>query len=593
VLVLGLAVQVPAQTFTLSAPETWLAHQGAVTTIAYDPDGRYLVSGGMDHLVKRWDSARRIEPVIMRGHAGPVWAISYAPDGSAIVSASKDQTLRIWNSQTSDLSSTIDVGASVLRASISHGRLWLMTTSGDKKVKLRNYRMPGYAHLVPEPTDGGGQAVFIPGDNLLAIPTASGNVLLYDPATKEPAGELTGASSPMAASGDGRWLATGNGRDDILLLWDIQSKSVVATFKGHLKLVFSLQFSPDGRWLASARWDHTIRVWDIERRRMVFQRDEERPVWAVAFSPDGKSLAAGEEDGILRRWEIRIANVPAFSKTSTGSTPLPSTIATGVDQAPVSSIQRPDAVGVILGVEKYRYAPAVSFARYDARIIREYFVNTLGLSETNIYIRTDGEATQGEFRKVFDPVQGWLAKRIKPGISEVFVYYVGHGAPDLSTGDAYLMPSDGDPNYPATSYRIAELYRSLEQLPVRRATVLLDACFSGRVGRGKQVEMLMAGACGIAVETRTANPGEHTAVLTASAGNQVSSGYPEKSHGLFTYFVLRGLQGAADTDGDRSVTIRELFVFVRQQVSAEAGWMDREQTPEWQGNTLDETLVKC
>lgn len=236
--------------------------------------------------------------------------------------------------------------------------------------------------------------------------------------------------------------------------------------------------------------------------------------------------------------------------------------------------------------------PSVQYARHDALVAHEYFVRSLGLKESNIYLRTDGDATQGEFRKVFDPTQGWLAKRIKPGVSEVFVYFVGHGVPDPATQDAYLVPADGDPNYPATSFRLDELYHSLNKLPASQITMIIDACFSGQVGRGDQIQMVMAGARGIAVETRRVTPAPHLMVLTAAQGNQVSSSYPEKSHGLFTYFVLKGLQGYADLDGNSAVTIGELYTYVLESVSEQAGYLDREQTPELQGVDVDRILVK-
>ena len=584
---------VSAQTLSLSDPETWLGHQGTVTSLAFAPDGRSFVSGGMDNVVKQWNWEQRSEQGVLRGHIGPVWTVAYTPDGASILSGSEDKTIRIWDAVTFGMTSTVPMRAPVLSAAVSPDRLWLVGASSDKQATLWNYRLPGYATPLPEPTDLMAHIRFIPEDNLLAVPTASQKVLLWDPALKETVGELSGASSPIAVSADGRWLASGSGKDDTVLLWDLQQRSMVATFKGHLGLVASLQFSSDGRWLVSGSWDHTIRIWDIERRRMALVRDEERPVWAVAFSPDGKNVVAGEEDGILRRWRLQTATPPVASRGGTGGTarPAPVTSARGVDQAPITSMRRPEALGVIFGVEDYRYAPSVTFARNDATVMRDYFIKTLGLNEANVYVRMDRDATQGEFRKVFDPAQGWLAKRITPGVSEVFVYYVGHGAPDISTGDAFLMPADGDPNYPATSYRIAELYRSLEQLPAKRVTIVLDACFSGRAGRGRQVEPLMAGTRGIGVEPRLARPGENTVVLTASGGNQVSSGYPEKSHGLFTYFLLKGLQGEADANGDRRVTMQELFLYVRQHVSNEAGRLDREQTPELQGLCLDEPLV--
>ena len=266
--------------------------------------------------------------------------------------------------------------------------------------------------------------------------------------------------------------------------------------------------------------------------------------------------------------------------------------AVDVDQVVTSRIRRPDALGVIFGVEEYRYAPSVPYARHDALVAHEYFVRSLGLKESNIYLRTDGDATQGEFRKVFDPAQGWLAKRIKPDVTEIFVYFVGHGVPDPATLDAYLVPADGDPNYPATSFRLDELYHSLNKLPARQITLFIDACFSGQVGRGDQIQMVLAGARGIGVQARRVTPAPHLVVLTAAHGNQVSSSYPEKSHGLFTYFVLKGLQGYADQDGNSDVTVGELYAYVLDSVSVQAGQLDREETPELQGTDVDRILVK-
>ena len=582
-----------AQNMILSEPETWMGHTGAVTALAFSPDGQVFVSGGADHLIKLWDSEQRVDRGAFRGHEGTVWGLDWSSDGKALVSASEDRTIRIWTPGDRQESKRLTLSAPVFSVAVSPDRLWLAAGSGDKAVQTWSFRQLKRANPVPEQTDLLGQARFIPGDNILAVPTASRSILLWDPYTKEPVGELRGGASPIAVSADGRWLASGSGADDAILLWDMSQRTVVATFPAHLNMVTSLHFSSDGLWLASSSLDQTIRIWDVERRRLMLTRDEERPVWAVAFSPDGRALIAGEEEGLLRKWHIQIGLETVATDPGPAVTPSPVFSRRGgdVNKAPISKIQRPDALGIILGVETYRYAPEVTFARNDARSMRDYFVKTLGIPASRIYLRMDQEATQGEFRKIFDPAQGWLAKRIKPGSTEIFVYYVGHGAPDISTGDTYLMPSDSDPNYPATSYRLAEMYRSLEQLPVQQATVFLDACFSGRVGRGRQVEMLLAGARGIGVQPRQAHIGDNTMVLTASAGNQLSSSYPAKAHGLFTYFLMLGLQGEADVDNNRTITLQELYTYVRQRVGTEAGLLDREQTPELFGNALGRTLV--
>ncbi|MBM3265823.1 MAG: caspase family protein, partial [candidate division Zixibacteria bacterium] len=286
----------------------------------------------------------------------------------------------------------------------------------------------------------------------------------------------------------------------------------------------------------------------------------------------------------------RSVAIPSLPKTGPNA---PKTVeSVDVDQVVTAKTDCPDALGIIMGIEDYRYAPAVPFARHDALVAYEYFVKTLGIRESNIYLRTDRDATQGEFRKAFDPEQGWLAKRIKPNKTDVFVYFIGHGAPDVATQDAFLIPADGDPNYPATGFWLDELYNSLNRLPARQTTVLIDACFSGQTGRGEKIEMLLAGSRGISVQARRTSLAPHVAVLTAAQGNQVSSAYPEKSHGLFTYFVLKGIQGEADQDADRMVTLGQLYAYVRAGVESQAGRLDREQIPELMGVDPGRMLVE-
>ncbi|MBT5875680.1 MAG: hypothetical protein HOH43_19810 [Candidatus Latescibacteria bacterium] len=94
------------------------------------------------------------------------------------------------------------------------------------------------------------------------------------------------------------------------------------------------------------------------------------------------------------------------------------------------------------------------------------------------------------------------------------------------------------------------------------------------------------------MEPRRSEVGPHLIVFTAAQGNQVSSSYPEKSHGLFTYFFFKGLKGHADENGDSIITVRELHAYVSQHVSDQAGFLDREQTPELHGIDLERVLVR-
>ena len=258
---------------------------------------------------------------------------------------------------------------------------------------------------------------------------------------------------------------------------------------------------------------------------------------------------------------------------------------------PRSKMKNPDAIAVILGIEQYRTIQKVSYAKRDAAVFKEYTVNLFGVPDdkNHIYFKTDDEVTKAEFEKLFTK-NGWLARRVQPG-SDVYIYYAGHGVPDLKEKSPYLIPSDGDANYPTqTGFSLHILYEELAKLNVRSITVFLDACFSGGT---REQTMLLADARLLRIKIdHPALLSEKLVVFSAASGDQISSGYPNKKHGLFTYFLLRGLRGDADKNNDKIITVLELEKYLITNVKKTAGYLDREQTPQVLGRDKQKVLVR-
>ena len=195
--------------------------------------------------------------------------------------------------------------------------------------------------------------------------------------------------------------------------------------------------------------------------------------------------------------------------------------------------------------------------------------------------------TKAAFNRIFE---GQLQNYIKPGESDVFVYYSGHGAPDVESASGYFVPHDADPSYAAqTGYSLEQFYRQLGALEARSVTVVVDACFSG----GSEAGMLIQAASPIfiSVENPVANL-KNGVVLTSSSGDQISSWHKEVGHGLFTYYFLKGIRGEADGDQDGKVTSTEVFGYILEHVPYLARRLyNREQTPQLMGESLDQVLV--
>jgi len=202
----------------------------------------------------------------------------------------------------------------------------------------------------------------------------------------------------------------------------------------------------------------------------------------------------------------------------------------------------------------------------------------MGYPGENIVTLLNDRASFVDFAKYFEK---WLPNNVEEN-GTVFVYYSGHGAPNPNTGDAYLVPYDGDPSFiEQTGYSLKRLYQNLNKLPAKEIIVVLDSCFSGAGGRS----VLAKGARPLVMNMdKQVFHSDRIAILSAAAGNQISSTYDEKGHGLFTYFLLKGIKNEDVVNPDGSVAINDLFSYIKPQVERIARKQyNNEQTPQLNG----------
>lgn len=244
--------------------------------------------------------------------------------------------------------------------------------------------------------------------------------------------------------------------------------------------------------------------------------------------------------------------------------------ASEVDQVPSFEFSpHDDDVAVVIGVEKYRSAPASDFSSSDAKLFRDYLV-AMGYPARNIELLTDDRATSGDMKRV---LERWLPNKVKPE-SRVIVYFSGHGAPDPTSGKSYLVPWDGDPNYlEDTGYPVMRLEESVAKLSAKEVILILDACFSGAGKEGKGRTLLAEGARPLVVTGPEASPlSPKVAVLSAARRSQISASNPEYRHGLLTYHLLKAVR-----EGKKGLS--EIYETLRSRVEDDAKARNVEQTP--------------
>ena len=244
-----------------------------------------------------------------------------------------------------------------------------------------------------------------------------------------------------------------------------------------------------------------------------------------------------------------------------------------------------DAVALIIGIGTYENIIDAAYADKDALVFRDYATEKLGIPDNQIKLLINNEAEIGE---VLLGIRKWIRRSTKSGKTDVYVFYAGHGIATAS-GAAYILPYDGRPEVDLldrTALLQKELFAEIKKANPRNVTIFLDACYTGKARTG---EVLMADANYRPIAIRPVDDGmpDNFTLITASSGDEFSGPLEEAKHGLFSYFLMKGMEGDADSNQDNRITAGELHQFVKENVLRQSA---DKQTPELQGNA-DRVLV--
>ena len=234
-----------------------------------------------------------------------------------------------------------------------------------------------------------------------------------------------------------------------------------------------------------------------------------------------------------------------------------------VDQLPSRNGKsaQPNSVGIAIGVGAFRdpAVPTVKFAAHDADVMGGYFRTVLGVPPQKVKVLSDAKALKDDLIEVFEQ---WLPKQGGPQTT-AYIYLSGRAVVNQETGVVSLLPYDGTRAGASRMFSLARLQRALTKASVKQAVLMLDLSLEPSSGfdPGRVVPPRWA-------QQDSSGEPDRVMLMIGNSGLQEAQAYQPGQHGLFTYFLLKGLRGAADLDKSGTVLSGELCEYVHDQVDA-------------------------
>ncbi|XP_027942733.1 WD40 repeat-containing protein HOS15-like isoform X2 [Vigna unguiculata] len=255
-----------------------------VTTLDWNGDGTLLATGSYDGQARIWSRDGELNSTLNK-HKGPIFSLKWNKKGDYLLSGSVDKTAIVWNIKTGEWKQLFEFHTGPTLDVDWRNNVTFATCSTDKMIHVCKI-----------------------GENR-PIKTFSGHQDEVNAIKWDPTGSL------LASCSD----------DHTAKIWSLKQDNFLHDLKEHVKGIYTIRWSPTGPGtnspnqqlvLASASFDSTIKLWDVELGSVIYSLNGHRdPVYSVAFSPNGEYLASGSMDRYVHIWSVKEGKIV---KTYTG-----------------------------------------------------------------------------------------------------------------------------------------------------------------------------------------------------------------------------------------------------------------------------------
>lgn len=311
-------------------PLTLIGHEGVLLCAALSPDGKKLVTGSIDKMVRVWNAATgealaTLEPGDLPKF--PISGVGFSPDGKLIVACQDDSQQGQGLFWEADSGKFLPEKCFPLKRKGSTFRLvflpdgkQLLSCGQDGSLVLYDFTANPQPKLVKtlagHSPNTAVSTVSISADGKTAVSGGDdGTIRLWDLVAGKEKKKLTGGHAKevtcVALTPDGQKVISG-GSDKKVIVWEVDKGMPLFKMDGHTERVLTVAVSPDGKRAASGGQDQTICLWDLETGKEQFElQGHKGEVRQVVFSPDGSQLASASYDNTAMIWFIagvKVAN---------------------------------------------------------------------------------------------------------------------------------------------------------------------------------------------------------------------------------------------------------------------------------------------